>query len=90
MLQELDGPSEDKVSAAISKAFQLPSVKPEQLQVVVSALKRQNLTRWFWEEGLLQWFQLFDLFFPADVPSIVLVVTLLTSILKDQVTSLAV
>ena len=36
-------PSEDEVSAAISKAFQLPSVKPEQLQVVVSALKRQDV-----------------------------------------------
>jgi len=35
--------SEDEVSAAITKAFQLPSVKPEQLQVVVSALKRQNV-----------------------------------------------
>jgi len=37
------GPSEHEVSAAISKAFQLPSVKPEQLQVVVSALKRQDV-----------------------------------------------
>ena len=36
-------PSEDEVSAAISEASQLPSVKPEDIQVVVSALKRQDV-----------------------------------------------
>ena len=50
-------PSEDEVSAAISKAFQLPSVKPEQLQVVVSVAEEAGCIRCpthrLWEECLL-------------------------------------
>ena len=87
-------PSEDEVSATISEAFQLPSVKPEQLQVVVSALKRQDVFAILTGFGKSVCFQclplLFDQFFPADDPSIVLVVTPLTSIMKDKTTSLAV
>ena len=70
--------SEDEVSAAISKV--LLSVKPEQLQVVVSMLKRQDvfaiLPTGFGKSVCFQCLPLlFDQFFPVDDPSIVLPLT---------------
>ncbi len=81
-----------EVSAAVVKAFQelgLPSVKPEQLQVVSGILQRDVfavLPTGFGKSACFQCLPLlFDQLFPDSGPSIVLVVTPLTAIMKDQV-----
>ena len=74
----------------ITKVFEqlgCPSVKPEQLKIVVGVLSQRDvfavLPTGFGKSLCLPF--LFDRLFPAKDHSIVLIVTPLTSIMKDQV-----
>lgn len=71
----------------ISKAFGdlgLPSVKPEQLEVVAGFLKRDVFVVLPTGFGKSACYQCLPLVYDAN-PTIVLVVTPLTAIMKDQV-----
>ena len=79
---------------AASKAFRelgIPTIKPEQLQVVAGILQRDVFALLPTGFGKSLCFQclplLYDQLFPAEDPSIVLVVTPLTAIMKDQASS---
>ena len=82
----------DESELQISNAFAqlgFPSIEPEQLQVVRGILERDVfavLPTGFGKSACYQCLSfLYDQRFPADDPCIVLVITPLTTIMKDQV-----